>query len=938
MRQIVLIFFCLGFFKISLSQKTTVKGRIIDSVINKPLAFSTISIVHTTDSTLVSFTRADSVGFFKLNAIEKGNYLLSVSYVGYAPVWKPVEVLGTNAVQDIGDINLQDIKLIGNVIVNAKRPPVVINNDTLEFNAENFKTQPNAVVEDMLKKMPGVTIDKDGTVKVNGQVVKRILVNGKEFFTGDVKIATQNLPADAVDKVQVFDKQSDQSSFTGIDDGNSEKTINLKLKKDRDHAVFGKLTGGAGNESRYDAQANINKFHGNEQLSFLGMSNNTNRQGFELTDVLNFTGEFSKGMRGGGGTRVVIRTDDDGNEGSLPITGLGQKQQGIANTTAGGINYNNLWNKEKTDWSSNYLFNNIHLATNRQVNIQNILPGNSFTRFENSNTTNDNTQHRINIVLDQKIDSSFSIKISPSVTWQHANKKSFTQYNAATTDNIKLNDGYSNTSTTSDAFNFNSDFLFRKKFKKKGRTISLSIYTAYNHSSLNGTLFSKNTFYNANENGTDSLINQINSRDAVTKTLASTLIYTEPIGKRSLLELKSYLNANNSKSDKQTYDYNVFSGKHDLLNTLLSNNYKNNYDYYGGGLSFRTNPKKANITLGISLQDAVLKGQSNSFLSQIHHHFIDALPTAIIQYNFTRMKNMRFEYSTSTLQPTIVQLQPVGDISDPLNISKGNPNLKRQYDHNIQFNFFSAHTAKQTNLFSFINFTASENAIVRSDSVLQNGTRITSFTNTNGIYNFFGNVEYGFPLKKLKSRIEFGNNINFYKNASFINLQRNAITTFSLGPNVDYNFTLDDKITIDASARLSINHAKYSLQELASNNYLQQDYNLDITNYFTHGFILNNQFNYILNTGRADGFNTKIPLWNASFAKTFLKNKRGEIKLSVQDILNKNTGITRSNNFGYIVDEKYNVLQRYFLLSFTYNLNKSTGTGGAKAVIKTFNN
>ncbi len=831
--------------------------------------------------------------------MEKGRYLVSTSYVGYVPVWKSIEVTGTNNVEDIGNVFMQDVASAGEVAVNAKRPPVTINNDTLEFNTENFKTLPNAVVEDMLKKMPGVTVDNDGTVKVNGQTVKRVLVNGKEFFTGDVKMATKNLPADAVNKVQVFDKPSDQSAFTGVDDGNKEKTINLQLKKDKANALFGRVTAGTGTNERYDAQANINKFKGNEQLSFLGMSNNTNRQGFSLMDVLNFTGELSRGMRNGGG--IVIRTDnsDNDNNNGLPITGLGQNQQGVATTTAGGLNYNNTWFKNKTDWNSNYMGSNIHLVTDKESNTQNILPGNSFNRVESSNSTNDNTQHRLNFILDQKIDSSLSLKITPSLTWQKSSKKSHSLYSSETADNIKLNDGFSNTSSAADA---------------------------------------DNKFYNPAGNITDSALNQTNQRDAITRNFGGNLTYTEPVGKKSLLEFSTFFNSNIGNSKKQTFDYNNFSGKHDQLNAALSNDFRSNYTYSGGAINFRTNQKKMNITAGASLQSAELTSINNTNQQQIRQSFTDVLPNAILQYNISRMKNFRFEYNTSTTQPSLTQLQPVADISDPLNIIVGNPDLKRQYNHNMQLNLFAADPIERRNLFAFINFTSSSNAIVESDTIKLNGSRISTYTNANGTYNIFGNLEYGFPLKKLKSRIEVGSSVNYGKNADFVNGERNNISNISMGPNVSYNFSIDNKIDLQLSGRLSVNNSKYSLQKEANNNYLQQNYGIDLTNYFHGGIILNNQFNYILNTGRANGFNTKVPLWNASLSKGFMKNKRGEFKLSAYDLLNKNKGIRRSSNQGYIVDEKYNVLQRYFLLSFTYSLNKSGLNSGPKAVIRTFNN
>lgn len=927
----ILLSCCISLY--SLAQKTAIKGRVYDSVIHKGLAYATVSLVQQKDSTLVSFSRADAEGKFNINAVEKGSYFISTSYVGYNPVWKPVTITASENPQDIGDVYMHDLTVLNEVTVNTKRPPVTINNDTLEFNTENFKTQPNAVVEDMLKKMPGVTVEADGTLKVNGQTVKRVLVNGKEFFTGDIKMATKNLPADAVDKVQVFDKQSDQSVFTGVDDGNSEKTINLKLKKDKANALFGKTAAGAGTDQRYDAQTNINKFKGDEQVSLIGMTNNTNRQGFSISDVLNFTGEMSRGMRNGGG--IVIRTDGD-NDNGLPVTGLGQNQQGVANTTAGGINYNNAWNN-KTDLNASYTGSDIHLLTNKQTNTQYIAGSNSYNRLQTSNSTNDNTQHRLNAILDQKIDSSLSVKITSAATWQQTNKKTSTAYTSENIGKIKLNEGYSNTTSNADAFNLANTALLRKKFQKKGRTLSLNLNATYNHSASSGTLYSENTFYN-NGTGKDSLINQTNNRDAVTRNMGANLTYTEPIGKKSLLEFSSFINANIGNSDKQTYNYNNASGKHDELNTLLSNDFKSNYTYTGGSVNFRSNLKKMNITVGTSLQSASLKVTDNTYQQNTQQNFTDLLPNAMLQYNITKMKNIRLVYNTSTTQPGIAQLQPVADVSDPLNISIGNPLLKRQYNHNLMLNLFAADPIERKNLFAFFNFSTSLNSIVQSQTINSDGSRVSTYENANGIYSLMGNINYGFPLKKLKSRIEIGTSVTVGKNASFINSQRNDINNTSIGPNIAYDVNLDEKLDIRASARVTINNSKYSLQQNTDNSYLQQRYGFEMVNYLPAKIILTNEFNYTINSGRSDGFNTSMPVWNAAVAKSLLKNNRGEVKLSVTDLLKQNTGISRSSSLGYITDEKYNVLQRYFLLTFTYSLNKSGLRGGPGPVIRTFDN
>lgn len=890
------------------AQKITVKGRVFDSSENKGLPYATVSLVKAQDSTLVTFARADSAGNFKLNNIERGNYLLSTSFVGYGPVWFPLPVLNTQQVYDAGKVYMTNVSRLQDLSVMAKRPPVEINNDTLEFNTENFKTQPNAVVEDMLKKMPGVTVESDGTIKINGQAVKRVLVNGKEFFTGDVKMATKNLNADAVDKVQVFDKKSDQATFTGVDDGNSEKTINLKLKKDRNNALFGKVTAGAGTHEKYDGQANINKFKWNEQLSFLGMANNTNRQGFSLMDVLNFTGELSRGMRNGGGGIRIQTSDNSNNNNGLPVSGLGQNQQGVATTVAGGLNYNNTWNNGKTDFNGNYTASNIHLLTDKQSNMQNLLPGNNYNRADSTHTINNATQHRLNFILDQKVDSSFSFKLTPSLTWQHSNKKQQENYTSETPGKVKLNDGFSNTSSVADAFNFTTDALLRKRFKKKGRTISGDFSVGYNHSKLNGSQLSDNTFYGGGSS-IDSNINQLNSCDGVTKNFGGNITYTEPLGKRSLLAFSSFYNVNKGQSNKQTYNYSSTTGKHDAFDSLLSNDFSSNYAYAGGGISFRSNVKKISLTAGASLQSAELKTINNTNRQTIHQSFTDVLPNAMFQYQFTQMKNLRLDYNTSTTQPSVTQLQPVADVSDPLNVTTGNATLKRSYNHNVTVNFFSANPSKRTNLFALVNFSSTSNAIVQSDSITSFGTRVSKPVNANGVNSFFSNLEYGFPLKKLHSRIEVGSSFNYSKNVSFVNGDRNNIGSTSFGPNVSYNFSRDNKIDIELSARLSFSTAKYSLEPAFNTHYLHQNYGVDMTNYLPWGITLHNELNYVLNTGRADGYNTSIPLWNASIAKTFLKNSRGELKLSAMDLLNRNTGITRSSNQGYIIDEKYNVLR-----------------------------
>ena len=346
---------------VNAQQTTTVIGSIKDTSNLRQLDGAIISLINIKDSSLFSFVRTDTSGNFIFTKVPKGKYRLSATHSGFHPYWRSFNVSGETII-DLGKILMKDNSLLDEIIVDGEKPPVTVNGDTLEFNAGSFATKPNAVVEDLLKKMPGIQVDKDGTIRVNGQRINKVYVNGKEFFTGDPKLATQNLPADAVDKVQVFEKKSDQSEFTGFNDGNGETALNLKLKKNKKNPTFGKIKAAAGTHYRYDGQFNINRFKGDQQFSAIGMANNTNHQGFSIMDILNFTGETRNMMKGGrgGGIRIEIN-NGSGTDFGLPVEGGGASAAGIATTIAGGLNFNDTWNK-KTDVNGSYFYNNIKVA------------------------------------------------------------------------------------------------------------------------------------------------------------------------------------------------------------------------------------------------------------------------------------------------------------------------------------------------------------------------------------------------------------------------------------------------------------------------------------------------------------------------------------------------------------------------------------------------
>ncbi len=900
-----------------MAQQQTISGKIFGQDYKIPLAYATVSLVNNKDSSILFVTTSDTTGRFSIPIFTSGNLSLSISYTGYIPIWKDVLIQKYQSLA-LDTIFLREISSMDSIVVIAKRPPVEFNKDTIQFNTENFKTPPNAVVEDMLKRMPGFTIDNDGTIRFNGKVQRKVTVNGKEFFTGNPKMATQNLNADWIDKVQVYERKSDRAQFTGIDDGQTESTVNLVLKKDKLKAVFGRASAAVGNNERFDAQATINQFNKDKQRSFIGMSNNTNKQGFALSDMLSFNQStmLSSGM---------INAGDFG----LPVADMGAQQQGIANTYAGGLNINESW-KKKTDLNASLQLSDMLLRTERNTLRNNLLPGNNFTYEAESKNVRSTKQQRFNATFDHKIDSFHTVRIVPQLSLQQEANQSLNTFKTYAADNLPLNNGYTENSNYTNRMAFNNNILLRKRFIKKGRTLSSNIIFGYNNDRSTGELLTENQFYTLGIPSRDSLFNQMNTLSVQSIQLNSSLTFTEQVGKRTLMEITGYYNTTNGSSDRQTMDYNNQSGNFDIPNSTLSNVFNIKQESSGGTLRFRSNFKKINAGIAATAQRSILNSENKTYGNSIGQSFTDILPTANLRYTLNTKTSMLINYSTNTKMPTAYQLQPVADISDPLNIYKGNPDLKRSYIQSITANLTNINLPRGRNIFLMTSINKTNNAIVQSDIIDGNGRRTTSPVNTDGVINAFANINAGLGIRQLKSNLSVGFGINHNETVAFINGLKNKLINQSISPSLSWNFTLENKVLIYASARWNITKASYSLQPSLNNRFLQQTYSFEMTNYLPSNMLLKNNLTYTINSGRASGFNTKIPYWIASLSKTFLQNNRGELKLTALDILNQNVGVNRIANQQFVEDTRYNVLRRYFMLSFLYILNKSgKNTGGA---------
>jgi hypothetical protein len=473
------VIFLLFFLQANAQKNGTIRGVAFDTSVHEGIGSATITLMKKKDSSLVSFTMVDNSGHFEMTNIPNGEYRLLITHVNYRSAIKYFTIDAEHPSVDLGNVIMNDKnKVLSEVVLNAEGPPVTLVGDTIQYNAGSFKTQPNASVEDLLKKLPGVKVEKDGTVKAQGEKVQKVLVDGKEFFGNDPKIATKNLPADAVDKVQVYDKLSDQAQMTGFDDGNSEKTINLKLKNDKKKGKFGKVNAGGGTDGRYQGKFNLNSFRGARQMSVIGMGNNTNAEGFSFMDIMNFTGAMNQ-LKSGGNMSISITSDD-------PLAGLlGGNNSGINTTFGGGLNYNDIIGT-KTDFQSNYFYSRYNPNRQTQIQRQFFSPANLYR--QNSYSDNLNNNHRFNFSADYQIDSFNSIKISPSFSYQKTKNKTLSDYSTVSDQEIRINDGSSDNLSTSEGYSFSTNILYRKKFRRKGRTFSLNLLTNLNSNDGDGRL------------------------------------------------------------------------------------------------------------------------------------------------------------------------------------------------------------------------------------------------------------------------------------------------------------------------------------------------------------------------------------------------------------------------------------------------------------------
>jgi hypothetical protein len=936
------IFSAISLVFISSLNAQSISGKIEDSKTGKAMERVLVVIMEQKKAAPVATDYTDSRGQFKFDNLKLKGQEFSVT----------TKMVGYTEFQEIYTIDKLPLKItikleptasqLKEVDIEGTRARVTIKEDTVVYDAKAFKTHKDANVEDLVVKMPGITRE-GGEVKAYGEKVQKVLVDGQEFFGEDANIALKNLPAETVDKVEIFDAMSDKNAFTGFNDGNTTKTMNLKTKPGMNKGYFGKAYAGYGTSDRYQAGGNYNYYNGSKRVSILGLANNINNLNFSTSEIVGaMTG--SSNMGGAGGANMMR-----GMSFGMSVSGAGGRRGGfggpMSNFTVSnrdgvndgysfGMNYNDKWGKNKnTTVSMSYFGNRTDNFTLGQTSQKNLLDTiNTLSTNQNENNSDQAYKHRFSSRIDGKLDNKNSYVWTNKLNFGDNNGQYITEVNnffeisGGTLRNINQS------RTLGNSVDFNSNFLYKLAFARKGRTLSLNSIVDVNSqkgTSLQNVITERGTLTSAF--GLDYITNQWST------TFTNILTYTEPSGKYGQWLINYSPSISNRRNDREVSTFNSVNPS-PILADSLSNNFTNNLFYNIGGLSYRLQFSKWRIMFGSNVQNINFIGRERfPGSSSIERNFFGVLPYFNIQFNSKPMNRLRLTYNTSMNVPSVTQIQPVLDLSNPVSIYKGNDKLTNEYSHNLFFHYMKPNIVKGTFLIFVSNLNYTFNRISNFTYTAINDTSIDNLALRRGVtYNKNVNLDnaftgflfanYTLPIKPLKSNFSINGNYTYSQNPSIVNLKENMTRTnmFSMGSMLSSNVSPDIDFSLSYNPKYFVN--TFSLEGLPNNNYWIHTVSNNIRLTLFKNVVWSYDFSYNYNSQIDAAINQHIFLMGSSLAYKFLKNRQLEAKISVFDILNQNQNISRTITNNAIIDSRINAMNRYGLFTMTYTFKKFQGT------------
>lgn len=900
------------------AQNITASGVVRDSSDHSPLVGANIILRNIADTTDMAYGTTDADGKFRIDHLQARQYHLTISYIGYRKYHKIVAI--TRKGRTFGVIYMaiqpammKDVHVVGRAIASVQK------GDTVQYNANAFKTNPDASAQDLVRKMPGITV-QNGTLQAQGENVQKVLVDGKEFFGDDPETALNNLPADAIDKIEVFDKKSDQAQFTGFDDGNTQKTLNIVTKKDKRHSQFGRVYAGYGTNTRNAEGGNINFFNGDQRVSIIGMSNNVNQQNFSTQDLLGVVGNSSQRDRRRGRNRAASNF-------------LVGQQNGITTTHSFGINYNDHWGK-KVDVNGSYFFNTTGNKNEQTLNRTYFLTGDVSQYYDENNYSNsDNYNHRLNMRINYNIDEHNRLLITPNLSFQKYNSTSNLLGTTVSARDVRLNQSTNNYSNKSFGYDFSNNLLFRHSFDKRGRTISVRVRNGANRDDGSNYQHAFNTYYQPSQTDLSDTLNQHPKQLSNGYSVDGRLSYTEPIGSNNQLEISYDASYNKSNSDKRMLNFDPFLQQYAILDTALSNKFNSGYLTNEGELSFRHRTRKVMAMAGLSYQRSDLSSdETYPGEFRISRSFINLLPHAVLRVRFSDNTNFRLYYRGDIDAPSINQLQEVVNNTNPLLLSTGNPDLKQEYSHRIVMRFSHNNIDKSSNFFAFIrlqktmDYIGSETIIAGHDTTLSNnivlnqGSQLTRPQNMSGYWNARTFLNYGFPVHFIRSNLNLHTSISFSRTPGIINQTKNFSNSYSFGQGLVIGSNISEKVDFTISGDVNYNIVQNSIQPRLNNHYMLESVGVRFKWNIWKGIVWGNDVSQQSYRGLGDTYNQNYILWNMSLGKKFLEGQRAEASVAVFDLLNQNSSISRNVTDTYIEDQQTQILHRYFLFSLSYRI------------------
>jgi len=881
------------------TQNIKFSGNIVDTLAKQPLHNAILMALKFRDSSLVAFSKSNRDGILKPIKVPLDTYLVIIAHPLFsdktyflAPSPKDSVFKFKNVVLPSKLIELKEVEII------AGKDKSYYKGDTLIFTADSFKTKANATVEDLLKKLPGIRVDAEGKITVQGKKVDQVLVDGDEFFGTDPTIATRNLNATAVENVQVYEKKN-ESTEEGKDE--TVKVINLQLKDDAKKGYFGKVSGATDFQNFYENDLLFNKFKKNRKISVFGLAANTPKQGFSWQDANKY-----------GLDNETPWSYDEEND--MWTNNRGDKT-GLPQTLKTGLYFSDKIAK-KTKINSNYTFNQNQLQSQTETNTQFFLQDTSYTNLQSVSSTMGNQNHNFNLKIVQKIDSLTELTIVPKVDYNIKTNNNIQNDDFLTQEGLLTRNTRIQNNTKIQSSNIQAQIKISRKFSKKDRVLNINYQPNYTESNSNTTL-STNFYYYLNQLNDARLLQKKDQHQYKTEHTAN-IVFIEPITKKFKTEINYTLYNLQSINNRSTFDSTATG--FDLYNPLQSNNFTNRNFVNKGGLKLIYDVKKYKISAGANLRNVnqVNDNITTGAVTKINVNNI--LPNAQFVLRPNQATNLSFNYNGNARQPDLQQLQPVIDNSDPNRISSGNPNLKPSFSNNGNINFYTYKAISDRNLYAGANFGNTINQISNTVFYDSLGKAISTPTNVNG--NYFSNFYMGggLPLFKKFLKIYYSLNGNFSNNVSFVNKDKNISQNINIGPDLTLE-KQSDNYEVSVSGNYNYAIAKSNISSSANQPYYTYGFSGNILVKLPKKFLITTDGNYTNNGNRTPGYNLNYFIWNASIGKTLLKNQNLIISINAYDILNQNISNSRFNNTNQIIDTKTQIIKRYFLLKALLKLN-----------------